>query len=107
MPFLDEQIEDAFFDAYNLGREANAKDSGLDFGVWSAILDGNACDFCAWANGRTFQVGDQHLVPPAHFGCRCLVAYYSTDMLDEGEQIFLPWEDPPTEVYPFGSKEGK
>ena len=110
MPYLEDQLEDSFLRAYNMGREAGARNQGVDYGVWSAILDGQACDFCSWADGRTFPVVDSHLVPPAHFGCRCLVAYYDVETVEEDgleiEELFLPWTDPPNYVYPFGSKKG-
>lgn len=104
MSSIEDQLEDSFFEAFNEGREAEANIGGLDFGVWSAVLDDATCAFCEWANGRFFVISQDHLVPPAHFNCRCLIAYYNQEDIDPGEQPFLPWEDPPSDVYPFGSK---
>lgn len=111
MSAVDDVLEDSFFESYNAGRLYGANLMELDFGVWSAILDGQACDFCAWADGRTFHLSQQVTRPPAHFGCRCVISYYNQGMLKEDdedpEQVFLPWEGPPEDVYPFGSKKGK
>jgi hypothetical protein len=99
-------LESEFFDAFNLGREDEAAIADLEYGVWSAILDERSCAWCSWADERTFRLSAEHPVPPVHFGCRCVIAYYSEDMLDgdDPEQMFLPWEDPPDDVMPPGTK---
>ena len=102
---LSTSLGDDFFDAYNEGREHEARSQGLTYGVWSAILDDDACDYCIWANNRSFLTVGEHPVPPAHFGCRCVVAYFTTEMLDgDLEEEFLAWEDPPISTFPPGSK---
>lgn len=106
MSLLDDVLEDSFFDAYNLGRRSGALLEEIELGVWSAILDGAACDFCKWANNKTFRLSEQQMNPPAHFGCRCVIVYYTPDMVEEGEEEFDSWDDIPTSVYPLGSKKG-
>lgn len=105
---ISSYIESELLDSYNEGREDEAILQGMEYGVWSAILDEGSCDFCVWADGRTFLVSEDHPVPPVHFGCRCIVSYYTVDMIEEDglevDQIFLPWDDPPSDVFPIGRK---
>lgn len=103
--YITKTADDEFFLAYNEGRDDEARLQGIELGVWSAILDGAACDFCAWANDRIFRVNESHMTPPAHFGCRCLVAYITEDVIEPEEiEEFDPWEDPPSTVFPIGRK---
>lgn len=104
MPNLKRILEDGFLDSYNEGREDEARHLGYTYGVWSAILDESTCDFCEWADGRTFLISEQHMIPPVHFGDRCVIVYYNSDMLDEGEGGFMDWVSPPQELFPIGSK---
>jgi hypothetical protein len=101
-------LENEFFDAYAEGREDEARVDGMAMAVWSSILDDASCDFCRWADERTFPLSSAHLNPPVHFGCRCILVYYTSDMIEEDElepdQMFLPWETPPDEVFPPGTK---
>ena len=101
-------LDDDFFEAYNEGREDEARFQGMDIGVWSAILDENACDYCLWADSRTFRVGEGVSPPPAHFGCRCVVAYFTEEMLiEDGVDIdseFLPWGEAPSDTLPPGTR---
>jgi hypothetical protein len=101
-------LEDAFFDAFNEGREDEASYQGMTYGVWSAILDDNSCSFCDWANNRTFLITGAHPVPPVHFGCRCIIAYYTSEMLEEDglevDELFDEWSEPPDSVMPPGTK---
>jgi hypothetical protein len=103
-----QSLGDDFFEAYNEGREDEARMQGITYGVWSAIMDDAACDFCRYANDRSFLVVESHQMPPAHFGCRCLIAYFTAEMIEEEggdvEALFLPWEDPPVSTFPPGSK---
>lgn len=108
---ISTSLNDDFFDAYNEGREDEARFQGADWGVWSAILDENACDYCIWADNRAFRVNEAHSVPPAHFGCRCVVAYFTEEMLIEDgvnvESEFLPWEEAPSYVLPPGTRRNR
>lgn len=104
MSMSESEAEAAWWDAYNMGRELEAESEGLDRGVWSAIMDASTCSFCAWADGRVI---DGSIIPPAHMGCRCIVAYYNeADLLEDGtssEEEFDSWGDgPPSSAYPFG-----
>ena len=110
MPSFSKMLEDDFFDAYNTGRSDEALAQGIEFGVWSSMLDGNVCLFCEWADGKSFRTSDSPALPPAHFGCRCLIVYVTPDMLEEGESVedeFESWDTPPIEVMPPGTRRKK
>ena len=108
MSKMTDTLEDAYFDAFNEGRDAEADFSGMTYGVWSAVLDERACGFCDWANNRTFTLETAHPVPPVHFGCRCVIVYYTEDMLVEDgfeiDELFDEWDTPPDSVMPPGTK---
>lgn len=101
-------MESELLDVFNEGREDEARAQGLEYGVWSSILDEASCDFCRWADEKTFLVSEDHPIPPVHFGCRCVIAYYNLEMIEEDElepeQMFIPWEDPPASLFPIGRK---
>lgn len=101
-------LEDAFLEAFNEGREDEASFQGMTYGVWSSILDDQSCSFCAWADNKTFLIDGAHPVPPAHFGCRCMIAYYTREMLEEDgfeiDELFEGWAAPPDSVMPPGTK---
>lgn len=107
---LGRSLGDSFFEAYSEGRELEARMQSVTYGVWSAIMDNDACDYCRYLNNRSFAMSEGHVIPPAHFGCRCIVAYFTEEMVEEEggiEQAFLPWEEPPLTTFPPGSKKGK
>lgn len=102
---LAKSLGDDFFDAFNSGREAEASAQGLVYGIWSAIMDSGTCDFCAWADGKIFGISETHIVPPAHFGCKCIVSYVDAEIVEEGElEDFDLWISPPEYVFPIGKK---
>ena len=111
MSKISEVLEDSFFDAFNIGREDEALFQGMEYGVWSAILDAGTCDYCRFADGKTFRLTEEHPVPPVHFGDRCVIVYFTAEMLEEdGLEVyeeFDPWENPPSSMFPPGSKKGK
>lgn len=102
---IAKSLGDDFFDAFNTGMADEARFQGMQIGVWSAIMDEGSCDFCAWANDRKISVSELSIVPPAHFGCRCIIAYVEEADSEELEE-FDDWENPPHSVFPPGTKKG-
>lgn len=98
-----------WWEGYNMGRELEAEAEGIGRGVWSAVMDSGTCKFCQWADGRSFKLGQIDESPPAHHGCRCIIAYYDeSELLLDGtssEEEFDNWESgPPANVFPLGSR---
>ena len=103
--------EEELYKGYSSGRafwRTSPKFSG--FAQWSAVNDSSTCDFCGWADERTFPhnigsgVTPTEWDPPVHWGCRCIVGYILKEEFDPGSG---DWgKGPPPSAFPPGTSGG-
>jgi hypothetical protein len=77
--------------AYSLGRETQAANTtGIEYAVYSSVLDGNTCERCIPKDGVQHQLNDERFQTPnptclGGDRCRCINIYVTKDMPIEGD----------------------
>ena len=77
--------------AYSLGRETQAATtSGIEYAIYSAVLDGNTCGRCSPKDGVSHELDDSNFQTPnptceGGDRCRCINIYKTKDLAIEGE----------------------
>jgi hypothetical protein len=85
--------------AYSLGRETQAANTkGVEFAIYSAVLDGNTCERCSPKDGVAHELNDSRFQTPnptcqGGDRCRCVNIYVTKETPIEG-QLRTPadWE---------------